>query len=302
MRSTRASAGYIELGVGHDSNVNAATASNNFAIPAFGGAVFTLAPAAQKQSDGYWGLNAGFSGRWGVTESIGVVASGSVENKSNFDLDQFNTGSLNASAGLSIRRGTTSEWLIAAQGQKYFVENNTFRNGVGGVLQYRNNWTTNDQFSIYGQYTKLTYPDIQVRDANRYVVGVAWAHAYPLRSGSPVVYAGAYAVKEDPEAANVPHFGHNLYGVRAGGQMGLADRWLGTVSANYEERRYGGPDPLFLGDRHDREFYARAAAVYQIDKNWSVTPGVSYTKVTSNFVVNEYDRWMVSVFGSYDFR
>ncbi len=38
--------GYIELGLGHDTNVNAATGSTSFAIPAFGGAVFTLAPGA----------------------------------------------------------------------------------------------------------------------------------------------------------------------------------------------------------------------------------------------------------------
>ncbi len=293
--------GYIELGLGHDSNVNAATGSNSFAIPAFGGALFTLAPAAQQQKDEYWTLNAGVNGRYGINDRLGIIGSASIDQKANFDRDQFNTGSLNASGGVSYREGA-SEWIGALQFQQFRVENNRFRDAAGGVVQFRNNLTPNDQVSVYVQYSQLRYPGASARDADRFVLGGAWAHAFAGVTGSPVMYAGAYGGKEDTTGANVPHFGHDLWGARVGGQIGISEKWTLTGTASYEDRKYGGPDPLFLTNRHDKEVQLRAGAVWQRDKNWSVTPAVTLSNVTSNVVVNDYDRTMISITGRYDFR
>jgi hypothetical protein len=293
--------GYIELGVGHDSNVNAATASSSFAIPAFGGAIFTLAPAAQRQDDGFWSLNAGVNGRYGINDRLGIIGSASIEQKTNFDYEQFNTGAINGSGGLSYRVGG-AEWVAALQAQQFRVENNRFREATGGVVQYRNNFTPSDQISVYGQYTQLRYPGADVRNANRSVLGAAWAHAFSGVSGSPVMYAGVYGGSEDEQGSNVPHFGHDLWGGRVGGQIGVSEKWTLTATASYEERSYGGPDPLFLQNRKDKEMQLRGAAIYQFDKNWSVTPAVTYSNVKSNIVVNDYDRTMISITGRYDFR
>lgn len=293
--------GYVELGIGHDSNVNAATTSSSFAIPAFGGALFTLAPAAQKQDDSFWALGAGASGRYGINDRLGIIGSASIEQKLNHDLYQFNTGAINGSVGLSYRQAG-SEWVAALQAQEFRVENDRFRNAAGGVVQYRNNLSPNDQVSVYAQYSQLRYPAASIRDADRTVFGGAWAHAYQGRAGSPVTYAGAYIGKEDPIGANVPHFGHDLWGARLGGQIGVTEKWTLTASANYEDRKYGGPDPLFLVERHDKELQLRAAGIYAFDKNWSVSPAISFTNVKSNVIINDYDRTMISVTGRYDFR
>ena len=45
--------GFVELGFGHDSNVNSATSANQIAIPALGGIVAALAPSGVKQSDNF---------------------------------------------------------------------------------------------------------------------------------------------------------------------------------------------------------------------------------------------------------
>lgn len=293
--------GFIELGLGHDSNVNAATGSSSFAIPAFGGAIFTLAPAAQRQDDAFWSVNAGLSGRYGINDRLGIIGSASVEQKMNFDHDQFDTGAINGSAGLSYRVGG-AEWVAALQAQQFRVENNRFRDATGGVLQYRNNVTPNDQISLYGQYTQLRYPGADVRNADRAVLGAAWAHAYSGVAGSPVMYAGVYGGKEDEQNGAFPHFGHDLAGGRIGGQIGVSEKWTLTANASYEERKYGGPDPLFLANRKDKELQLRGAAIYQLDKNWSVTPAVTFTNVRSNIVVNHYERTMISITGRYDFR
>lgn len=292
--------GYFEVGLGHDSNVNAATSSSSFGIPAFGGAIFTLAPGAAQDSDWFWTVAGGFNGRYGLNDRVGLIGSASAERKSNFQREQFDTGSWNASGGVSVREGG-NEFIFALQGQRYDVENNRFRDAVGGVAQYRHNLSPSDQVSVYAQYTRLEYPGQSVRNADRYVVGAALAHAY-TRPGNPVVYAGAYAGEEDAMAEGFPHFGHELWGLRAGGQIGLTDKWTFTAGVNYEERRYGGQDPLFLTKRHDKEMQLRAAFVYSIDRFWSVTPAFTWTNAQSNVLVNDYDRRLVSVTLRRDFR
>jgi outer membrane protein len=292
--------GFLEATLGHDDNVNAATATSSFAIPAFGGLIFDLTPGSTKQSDDFWALAGGASGRLALTDSLGLVGAASFEQRMNADLDQFDTGSVNASGGVSLRRAA-DEFTLAAQLQTYSVDHNRFRDAAGLVGQWRRSFSQNDQLTAYVQRTRLTYPAQSAHDADRTVLGAAWAHAF---SGprSPVVFAGFYAGKEDERGDNVPFFGHDLWGVRAGGQIGVTDRWLLSATLAYEDRKHGGPDPFFLATRHDKEVQLRFAAPYAFDRQWSVVPVVSYTDNRSNIVVNAYDRVIVSLSMRYDFR
>jgi outer membrane protein len=293
--------GFLEATRGHDDNVSAATSTTQFAVPLISqvqpDALFTV---AGKQSDQFWGLAGGVSGRLALTDPVGLVGAASFEQRMNADLDQFDAGSVNASGGVSLRR-EADEFTLAAQLQTYSVDHNRFRDAAGLVGQWRRSFSQNDQLTAYAQRTRLTYPTQSTRDADRTVLGAAWAHAF---SGprSPVVFAGFYAGKEDERGDNVPFFGHDLWGVRTGGQIDLTDRWLLSATLAYEDRKHGGPDPLFLAARHDKEAQLRIAASYAFDRQWSVVPVVSYTDNRSNIVVNAYDRVIVSLSLRYDFR
>jgi tetratricopeptide (TPR) repeat protein len=292
--------GYLEATVGHDTNVNSATSSTQFAIPVLAGAVFTLSPGSNEQEDTFLNLAGGVSGRYGINDTVGLIGSASFDQRLNFSEDRFNLRSLNASGGLSIRTGG-DEFVLALQAQQFDVEDDRFRNAAGFVAQWRGNIGSNDQVSAYVQRTRLTYTEQHFRDADRTVVGGAWAHAYG-GAGAPVVYAGLYAGDEATRDNAVPHFGHDLVGIRGGGQMALSEKWLGHVSLSYEDRKYGGADPFFLRDRHDKELQARVGATYSLSRHWSFTPALAYTNNKSNIVIYDYDRWIASVTARYDFR
>jgi outer membrane protein len=292
--------GYLEAAIGHDTNVNAATGNTQFAIPAFGGAIFSLTPGSNEQDDSFLNLGGGISGRYGFNDTFGIIGSASFDQRLNFTENQFNTGSINASGGLSARTGG-QEFVVALQGQQFNVDNDRFRNAAGVVGQWRSNLGSTDQISAYVQHTRLTYKDLEARDADRTVIGGAWAHSYG-GPRSPVVFAGAYGGKEDVKDDAFPHFGHDLVGLRAGGQIGITDKWLAHVSTSYEQREYGGPDPLFLVDREDKEFQLRVGATYSVNRHWAITPALAFTNTKSNIVVNDYDRWIASVTARYDFR
>lgn len=291
---------YLEAGFGTDDNANAATATGTFAIPVIPGLSFTLAPGAGKSGDEFTTLAGGVNGRYALSDTLAFVGNASFDRRFNDTLDRFDTGSLNVGGGLTIRRDA-DEFLIGAQAQTYSVDNTRFRDAAGLVGQWRRPVTDKDQVSAYVQHLRLAYPGQNVRDADRTVLGGAWAHAYG-GARAAASFAGIYAGEEDERGQNLPHFGHRLWGARVGGQIGLTEKWTLSGSYSYEDRRYGGPDPLFLVKRHDKESQLRVAASYALGRNWTITPQLSYTDNRSNVVVNDYERTMLFVTVRYEFR
>ena len=64
--------GFVEFGVGYDTNVNAATANSQVAIPAFG-IITSLDPNATKRHDSFGALSGGLAVTHKLTEAWSVV-------------------------------------------------------------------------------------------------------------------------------------------------------------------------------------------------------------------------------------
>ena len=97
-------------------------------------------------------------------------------------------------------------------------------------------------------------------------------------------------------------FGYPVYHRCVMTQFNINEKLVPFVAASYEERRYGGPDPLFLVTRNDNQYDARLGITYTPAKLWSVTPQVSYTRNDSNVIINRFDRVQALVTVRRDFR
>jgi tetratricopeptide (TPR) repeat protein len=289
---------FLEVGLGLDTNANSATSVSTFAIPGIGGLQFNLAPSAKEQEDKFLALSGGLFGRYALGNAWSLLGNASFDQRTNADHDEFDTGSLNASAGVT-RVDEADELTLAAQLQAYTVDGERFRNAAGGVAQWRRNLGQRNQATAYVQHARLTYPDAGLRDADRTVIGGAWAHSY---GGLSAAFAGVYGGREEPREDNVPHFGHDLWGVRIGGQLGFGSKFILSASGSYENREYGGPDPFFLEERHDKEFQLRLAANYLIDRNWTAIAALTLIDARSNIVINDYQRAIFAASLRYDFR
>ncbi len=292
--------GYAEAGLGHDSNANGATGTGSFAIPLFPGAIFNLGAGATSRSDTFLTFSGGLNGRKFLSPSVTLFGSANVDQRINSSVDTSDTGSLSGSLGVTIERNE-DEFTLAAQGQTFDVDHNRFRNSLGGIAQWRRNFTPFDQLTVYGQYTRLTYPNQRTRDAGRTAIGAALAHAFDIPA-SPVLFASGYLGNEDERNTGVPQFGHRFAGGRLGGQVDVMKGMRFTANLTYEERRYGGPDPLFLVNRRDRETGLRFSLPWDVAPNWTLTPQVSFTDNRSNVVVSHYKRAQAFVTLRRDFR
>jgi hypothetical protein len=64
---------------------------------------------------------------------------------------------------------------------------------------------------------------------------------------------------------------------------------------SHEERRYGGPDPLFLATRRDRQTDVIAGLAYLLRANTTVLAQLAHTENRSNVPINGFDRSVATV-------
>jgi hypothetical protein len=292
--------GYVEFGYGQDSNANAATNTGGFAIPAFQGATFVLAPGASQTRTWFNSVAAGVRGRYRINEEWALTSSASYSQTYNESFHQFDLGSYGGDVGASWHKGD-NEITGALQNQQTTVGYNAFRRANGGTLQWRHSLDAGSQVTIYGQDARLAYPGQRQRDTVRTVVGGAWAKTFG-GSYTPTIYAGAYGGQEHEDNPNFGYFGDQIKGVRAGGQVVLTPKLIAFTNFSVEQRRYRGDDPLFFNARRDMQWDIRVGANYVVGRNWLLTPAVSYTDNRSSIIIYDYSRWVVGATLRYDFR
>jgi outer membrane protein len=285
--------GYLEAAYGTDSNVNSATSNNQVAIPAFGGAFATLNASGVQTRDTFWNVNGGANVRHALSPTWSIFGGANISQRLNTKETIFNTRGLDGNVGLSLTQAENS-YSAALQFQGFDVNSKRYRDGTGMTLQWQRNLQNSSQGTGYFQYTSLSYPGQSVRDANRYVLGAAYASVLN-GAYTPAYYLGAYAGEEKVKQSGVPFLGDKLYGVRAGGELQVHAQTKLFGSLNVELRNYGGTDPFFLVARKDTQTDLNVGVRYVMRKVWTVTPQLSYTRNRSNIIINDYKRTVLSI-------
>ncbi len=292
--------GYLQAAAGSDSNVNSATGSSQVAIPAFGGAIATLNATGVETKDTFSDVSGGANVRHALSADWSVFGGASFDERLNSTQHMFNTGEIDGNAGVSLTRAEDS-YSAALQLQSFDVDNKRYRDGAGMTMQWQHNLKSSSQFSSYFQYTDLKYPDQSVRDANRYVLGAAFATVLGGNL-SPAFYAGLYGGEEQVQQSDVPYLGQKLYGLRAGGELNFSAQTKTFGSLSLESRHYGGDDPFFLVTRKDTQADLNIGVKYMMAKLWTLAPQLAYTHNQSNIIINEYKRTVLSVSLRRDFN
>lgn len=283
--------GYIEGTLGYDTNVNAAPARSTIAVPGFADP-FALSSASRAAEDWYGSIGGGFNFSSPVDADLAIVGGVSGSQRWNQDISSANLTIADANVGAMYTQGK-NVYSATAQYNTLRVANDGFRNALGFSAQWQYNLDARNQFSAYLQYADLSYPDQPVRDADRWVLGAGYAHAW--REGL-IGYVSAYALQENLHSKDqAPNIGLDGYGLRMGAQQRLNEKTTLFGNVAYETRRHDARDPTFLTTRHDEQFMASLSLSYQIKRNLKITGQYSYIDQRSNIDLYGYDRDTVSV-------
>lgn len=290
--------GYVEAGVGHDSNINSGPSQGNVAVPAFGGLVLTLNPSGVKTQAAYATLGGGLSGRYVIDPRWSLIGNASAAYRAHSGGNsQFDTSQIDLNAGASYRL-ERNEYSLVAQIGTFDVNNSRARKQTGLVGEWTHRFDGFRQFSAYLQLSRLHYPQQTLRDADRNVIGGSYAHLF--RSGL-LAYAGLYFGREKERSSGVAHLGHKLTGMRGGVQLPLSESLAVFTTLGFENRRFGAADPLFLVTRRDRQTNLNLGLSWVPAKSWRVTPQLALTNTSSNIPVADFDKRSVFVTVRRDF-
>lgn len=284
--------GYVEASIGHDDNVNSGPVNPNVVIPVLFNSVFVLGPAGVKSKAAFGSVGGGLSGRYIVDPRWSLIGNVTANVRANGNgQSQFNTGQLDATAGAAYRV-ERNEYSLVGQVGTYTVDGSRARDisGLTGEWTYR--FDGFRQISSYIQLNKLKYPQASIRDADRDVLGVSYAHLF--RNGM-LAYGGVYFGKEEADAAGRGDLSHKLTGFRGGLQQPFSETLAAFVTFGYETRRFDATDPIFLVTRRDRQTNLNFGLSYVPAKAWRITPQIALTDTKSNIVIADYDRRVISV-------
>lgn len=282
---------YIETSLGHDSNINGGPGNALVAVPAFGGLVLTLGAASVSTADTFGTLGAGLSARHVLNPRWSLLANVSVNAREHAKFRTFNTFQLDGNVGASYRYDK-HEFTAALQASSFYVDGTRIRDQSGLVGEWTYRPDGENQWSTYLQIGTLSYPTQGARNADRTVLGTSYAHNF--RSGL-LLFGGAYVGTEKQKLGSLPHLGHQLYGIRTGAQFSLSEFVSAFAGLSYENRKYGGPDPLFLVSRQDNQYNLNLGLNWVPAKTWKVTPQLSYTSVKSNVAISDFRRTAFAV-------
>ncbi len=267
--------GFFGITMGRDTNVNSATANAEPYIPIFGHTVVLDANSVETPSN-YFGLSGRVQVNHRASETASVYAALEMDLQRNFQASQFDRSVADIRLG-SIFNVANHELEFSFVTGKTYLEQQSYRNLIGGGFQWRINIGKSKQLQAIAQFNRLSYPsrDVSVFDTDQTIVGLNWLNAFGTNKEG-IFFVAGYRGKESNPNGN-PSGAKDFYGVRSGAQWGFNSKWaifstFGVALADY--------DAIELSQqkvRSDHHFDWNFGTNYMIWENWSLRPQVNYT-------------------------
>ncbi len=279
--------GYLELGGGYDSNVNSAANQGEFAIPAFGGLLFSASAESQKQHDWFLSAAGGAEGQLALTPDWKLVAAANLRGNMNRTVHDMNTDLLDTTVALKHTAGVSAQ-TVALQSNTAWVGAGVYRTANGASAQWQTQMDAVSQASIFMQWSRQEFPGQADRNTDRSVIGLGYAR--DVTSVGALVFASTYLADERVRHAGFEYFGHHAAGLRLGVEKSAGDTCVLALEWQHEKRHYGGAEPLFDFGREDRQDDLTARLRWRVRDHWEVVPQFRYTRSASNVVLYDYTR------------
>ncbi|MEO6748063.1 MAG: surface lipoprotein assembly modifier [Casimicrobiaceae bacterium] len=290
--------GYIEAGVGYDSNINAGVAQSDIALPVLG--LVSVADAGIRKGAGFGVLAGAVQYNHPVAPGASLFIGGIGTGNFYFNNSEFNLAQAAFNAGGSYRHGIDTLALTYAYGQ-ILLDGDNYRSSNGAALEWRRQLGPTTTISLTPQYARLDYSgDNDVRDADFYALGLGIRHGW-LSAWQPVLNASVYG-GEEHDIRDRPDLGRNLAGASADVTVSPSPFWALNAGVAYLRSRYEGDIALIDVTRRDNNYVASLGALYLFARNWSTRLEYQYQRNESNIELYEYTRNLVMLKLRYEFK
>lgn len=293
--------GYLEAGIGTDSNVNGGVGSS-VSLPVLG----PVAVSGQGRRKGDWvnHFGAGAQVVQPVAPGRMLFAGVDWERKEMHRHDAFDTESLAINGGGSLLLGDHLLRGVLSY-STLLVDRNSYRQLTGIGAEWQHQLNELEMLSAGAQYAWIRHAgDVQVRDANLTAATLGYRRALAI-DWQPVLSASLTVADEknqESTPARRDDLGRMIYGARIGVTATPAPRWGVSASLSYTHSRYQDEDAILVKRRLDRANSLDLGVTYLIDRNWSIRGEATFTDNAANIELYAHRRNAVGVKLRYEFK
>jgi hypothetical protein len=293
-------AGYVEAGMGRDTNVNGSTASGSIYVPLFS-TTFSLGSSSVKAADNYLSVGGGAE----VTHAIGggfdLFAGVDLRQRAHRHWDIYDSTSVDYRAGFQAVHGKDTLRLTVGRNE-YSLDHADYRRIGSFGLELRHAFDARTQIIGFGQTSEIRYLQTgsQFYSSIQMLAGLGFVRNLE-GSGNPLVFGSVFA-GDDIATRRRGDGDKEIVGARIGYQRMLRDDLDVQATLSVQSNEYQRANPLFRDYRKDVQYDLGMGLNWRFSKDWSLKPQLNYTRADSNFKIYDYDRYELSLTLRKDFR
>ncbi|MGH1462368.1 MAG: surface lipoprotein assembly modifier [Neptuniibacter sp.] len=286
---------FIELNVGHDSNINSAPDDQL--------TVVTLSQDALEQSDNYSQFRYYGKVRHRYQKDRELFVDLNANSRFYASEDQQNFDNFALSAGHLWLTGK-GYFSVSANAQKYRIDNDQYRNLAGVRAAWSRQLSKQSVVKAYAALNKLTYETNTWKDSKLSSLGITYLYG---ASGNwqPLYFLSVFVGSESPDEHGVlsnAEVDRDIYGGNLGVQVKPLSSLLMTGSLTYQASDFEGNDWIYGIARKDDYLSASLSAEWQFAQSWTLLGSYRYADVDSNIELYEYNRQQVQLGLRYSFQ
>ena len=283
--------GFVEAGIGHDSNVNSATTASAINNPAFDSTSVVSDPfivlnrQANQQSDMYDYLQAGLNYYKPLNADTGFEARVGYSTRNNFSSDRFDNNIYRGSVGI-VKLYGKDQVRATFTAQDYRLSDSDFQNYYSLSVD----WTHYNYggWSLYSGLflNRLKYPDDNTRDLNQYIGNFALQRQDGAIAQSVGVMLGSEDATHSRGNSNARLFTGLYYNVA----YDISTSHQLFARAYMQNSHQRGEDPFFLQTRDDNFYQLSTGWNWQLSKPLRVRTELIYDSNNSDVDYYSYER------------
>jgi tetratricopeptide (TPR) repeat protein len=277
--------GFLQLGMGDDSNVNNATSADSFLG-------FTLSDESRETSSSVISTLGGARYDLPIGFNNKVFFAGSVNHRANNDASFTSTVNLDFLAGYSHTLSNQDEISTAIQTYSADVDGEFNNRGVNLTGQYTLNFSPSNQIGLFLRAGSVDYAsEFNIKDIDQAVYGVNWAHVFSGQSRISMIVA-AIAGKDTAVESDSP-YGRDFSGLRLSLAYPISHRFNLFASAGSTDSDYSGSFFSDPAKRSDSFSDVSLGGNWRASKVWQFRVLLTQASNKSNIEIFEYDKTQV---------
>lgn len=304
--------GYVEIGVGRDSNPNSGVTGGAYYLPILGANLGSAARHAR-----YGVVAAGIDGTLALDDGRELFGGLDVRRRhharemvdTGVTTDYYDTRSVDGRVGVQQKLGTSHALrLTAAQARQTLNDDETYRRTQSLLAEWRVAIDSRTQGSLWltdqrHRFGTVSDTDFRQYGGNQLLAGVGLVHAFGS-DNRVIAHVTAFAGKErltDADYGNLDG-DKRLASLRVGGLLRLLPELDLTASAGGAFSHYAQTNPLFFGTRREQLWDASLGVQWRFAPAWSLRPQYAYIRNDANFGAYDFARHDYSLVLRRDFR